>query len=541
MNKRKRVSTEKVAEKTSAEQHTEGEEESNDKVKEEDDDQSTNNTPTESTKPRNVNRSFLVETTFESMDLLDNTKKGLNDMGLIHATQIQDRCIPHLLTGRDLLGKAKTGSGKTLAFLIPSVEILVRAKFRPVNGTGVLVISPTRELSLQTFGVLRDLLKYHSSSQTHGIIMGGANRQVEAEKLQKGVTFLVATPGRLLDHLRNTHGFIFKNLKVLIIDEADRILQIGFEEEMLSIIDLLPKKRQTMLFSATQTKKVEQLAMLSLRSDPLEISVSDDSAIATVEGLEQGYVVIPSEARFLLLFTFLKRNLKKKMIVFFSSCNSVKYHAELLNYIDIPVMDLHGKMKQQKRTNTFFDFMNAEQGILLSTDVAARGLDIPAVDWIVQFDPPDDPTEYIHRVGRTARAGGKGRALLFLLPEELGFLRFLKKEGVPLNEYEFPQNKVASIQTQLERLLEKNYHLNVAARDAFKSYINAYISHTHKDIFDVNSLDLRKVARQFGLTNPPQVDFKNHTGHKKEKLTKRMGEREYDGRSKKYKNSHQID
>lgn len=218
---------------------------------------------------------------------------------------------------------------------------------------------------------------------------------------------------------------------MLVIDEADRILEQGFEEEMQQILKALPKQRQTVLFSATQTKKVEDLARLSIQGTATYIGVDDESAVATVSGLEQGYVMCPSEKRFLLLFTFLKRNRKKKIMVFFSSCNSVKFHAELLNYIDIPVMDIHGRHKQQKRTSTFFQFCGQTEGTLLCTDVAARGLDIPAVDWIIQFDPPDDPREYIHRVGRTARgAGAHGRALLFLIPEEAGFLKFLRNAKV---------------------------------------------------------------------------------------------------------------
>ena len=166
-----------------------------------------------------------------------------------------------------------------------------------------------------------------------------------------------------------------------------------------------------------------------------------------------------------------------------------------------------GKQKQQKRTNTFFEFVNAESGILVCTDVAARGLDIPAVDWIIQFDPPDDPREYIHRVGRTARAGGQGKALLFLLPQELGFLHFLKKAKVPLNEYKFPESKIANVQQQLEKLLQKNYYLNRSARDGFKSYIQSYASHSLKQIFDVGALDLQKVGLSFGFTVPPQVNI----------------------------------
>ena len=266
-------------------------------------------------------------------------------------------------------------------------------------------------------------------------------------------------------------------------------------------------ERQTMLFSATQTTKVEDLSRVSLNKAPLYINVDQHKENSTADGLEQGYVVCPSEQRFLLLFTFLKKNLNKKVIVFCSSCNSVKYHAELLNFIDIPVLDLHGKQKQQKRTNTFFEFVNAKSGILICTDVAARGLDIPAVDWILQFDPPDDPREYIHRVGRTARAGGRGKALLFLLPTELGFLRFLKQSKVPLNEYQFPPNKIANVQSQLERLVEKNYYLNRSAKDGYRSYLQAYASHSLKTIFDVGALDLQKVAKAYGFIVPPSVNL----------------------------------
>ncbi|KAG0589073.1 hypothetical protein M758_2G242900 [Ceratodon purpureus] len=449
---------------------------------------------------------IMSTSAFESLPVSEPTKNAIKDTGFTHMTEIQARSIPQLLTGRDVLGAARTGSGKTLSFVVPAVELLFHAHFMPRNGTGVIIISPTRELAMQIYGVARDILKYHK--QTHGIVMGGANRRTEAEKLAKGVNFLVATPGRLLDHLQNTKGFLFKNLKCLVIDEADRILEIGFEEEMKQIIKLLPKDRQTVLFSATQTTKVEDLARVSFKRAPLYIGVDDGRSKATVEGLEQGYCVVSSAERFLLLFTFLKKNLKKKIMVFFSSCNSVKFHSELLNYIDIPCLDIHGKQKQQKRTSTYFEFCNAEKGILLCTDVAARGLDIPAVDWIIQYDPPDDPREYIHRVGRTARGeGSQGRALLFLIPEELGFLRYLKGAKVPLNEYEFPSTKIANVQSQLEKLVEKNYYLHQSARDAYRSYLLAYNSHAMKDIFNVHRLDLQAVASSFGFSCPPKVNL----------------------------------
>ena len=208
----------------------------------------------------------FVPTSFASLELSDHTNAALAEMGFTNMMEVQARTIPPLLTGRDVLGAAKTGSGKTLAFLIPAVEMLNKLKFKPRNGgclryrpgwrvggkpaltpwgcalstgTGAIIVSPTRELALQIFGVAKELCKHHP--QTFGIVMGGANRKAEAEKLAKGVNLLVSTPGRLLDHLQNTQGFVFKNLKALIIDEADRILEIGFEEEMRKIIRLLPQ------------------------------------------------------------------------------------------------------------------------------------------------------------------------------------------------------------------------------------------------------------------------------------------------------------
>lgn len=468
-----------------------------------------------------VSTGFFSDKLFSDLELHESTQKALSEAGFNQMTHIQAKSIPYLLEGRDLLGAAKTGSGKTLAFLVPAVELLAKVNFKARNGTGVVVISPTRELALQIYGVVIELLRYHS--QTHGLVIGGANRRHEVDRLVKGVNLLVSTPGRLLDHLRNTSDFIVRNLLLLIIDEADRILEIGFEEDMNQIVKLLPKKRQTMLFSATQSRNVQELAKLSLKEkNPIFVDVHNDSKEATVEGLEQGYVCCPSENRFLLLYSFLRRTRKKKVLVFFSSCNSVKFHSELLNYVDMPVMDIHGKQKQQKRTTTFFEFCNATSGTLLCTDVAARGLDIPNVDWIIQYDPPDDPKEYIHRVGRAARGkDGKGRALLFLIPPELKFLHYLRKAKVSVSEYEFPKQKIAQIQTQLEDLIGENYYLNKSAKDGFRGYLLSYASHSHKDIFDVHSLDLKGAAKAFGFRMPPNINLHLSSRGRKKQNSKR--------------------
>ncbi|XP_063719804.1 ATP-dependent RNA helicase DDX18-like [Symsagittifera roscoffensis] len=477
----------------------------------------------------------LSDDKFESLvgKVNEHTLKAVGEMGFDTMMEIQAKSIPTLLEGKDLIGAARTGSGKTLAFLIPAIELVYKLNPKPHNGTICIVLSPTRELSMQSFGVLEELMKFHK--MTYGIVMGGTNRSAEAQKLLKGVNILIATPGRLLDHMTNTKGFAYHNCACLVIDEADRILEVGFEHEMRQIVKMLPKARQTILFSATQTKKTEDLAKISIKHKPVYVGVDDKRSVATAEGLTQGYVVVPSDKRLLLLFTFLRKNMNKKVMVFFSSCLSVKYHYELFNFIDLPCESIHGKQKQAKRTSTFFNFCKEEKGILLCTDVAARGLDIPEVDWIVQYDPPQDHKEYIHRVGRTARGvSGRGNALLVLRPEELSFLKLLQSAKVPVNEFDFQWSKIQNIQAGVEKLIGKNYYLHKSATGAFKSYVRAYASHSSKDTFDITTLDLKLVAKSFGFETPPYVDI-SVVSAKSFKQRKMMSEKK-SGKQKIFKN-----
>lgn len=342
---------------------------------------------TENPPQQNLNN---ASNSFAALQVDASIHQALHDMGFATMTPIQSQCIPHSLLGRDILASAKTGSGKTLAFLIPGLQFLINAGFQRKNGTGVLIITPTRELAIQIFGVATDLFKFQGEERQVAIVLGGTNKDTEESKLKEGCSMVIGTPGRLIDHMRNTKSWKYKNLRCVIIDEADRMLDVGFEAEMKEIISLIPKERQTLLFSATQTNKVRDLAKLSLTA-PVEVHVDSEKVNATAEGLEQGYVVCEPEVRFRLLYTFLKKNSAKKIIVFLSSCASVTYHEELLNYIDLPVLSLHGKQKQARRARTFFEFNNMEKGVLICTDVAARGLDIPKVDWIIQYDPPNDP------------------------------------------------------------------------------------------------------------------------------------------------------
>ncbi|KAJ0249154.1 DEAD-box ATP-dependent RNA helicase 51 [Hirschfeldia incana] len=450
-----------------------------------------------------VGKGIMTNETFESLELSEQTSEAIKTMGFEHMTQIQAGSIPPLLEGKDVLGAARTGSGKTLAFLIPAVELLFKERFSPRNGTGVIVICPTRELAIQTKDVAEELLKHHSL--TVSMVIGGNNRRTEAQRIANGSNLLIATPGRLLDHLQHTKGFIYKHLKCLVIDEADRILEENFEEDMNKILKILPKTRQTALFSATQTSKVQDLARVSLTS-PVLVDVDDGRRKVTNEGLEQGYCVVPSDKRLLLLISFLKKKRNKKIMVFFSTCKSVQFHAEIMKLIKVESCDIHGGLDQNRRTKTFFDFMKAKKGILLCTDVAARGLDIPSVDWIIQYDPPDKPTEYIHRVGRTARGeGAKGKALLVLIPEEFQFIRYLKAAKVPVKELEVNEKKLLNVRSALEKYVAEDYNLNKIAKEAYRAYIAAYNSHSLKDIFDVHQLDPQAVALSFCFSSPPKV------------------------------------
>ena len=327
--------------------------------------------------------SYFSDKKFTEFGLSDKTLEALKSLNYETATEIQSKCIPLILEGNDIIGSAKTGSGKSLAFLIPAIEKFDKDDENLKETVKVLVLTPTRELALQLFTLTKDLLSnYHN---TCALIMGGANRKVEAEKLKKGVSVIIATPGRLLDHMVNTKGFVYSNINLLIIDEADAILKNGFEKEIKEILNILPKQRQSLLFSATISPKVEDIIRLSMKN-PVYMGIK--SKEATVSTLQQGYVIVSPEKKFLLLYTFVRKNLEKKIMIFFSSCKAVEFYSYLLNYVDIPVKAIHGGHKQQKRSTTYLEFLNSDKGILLCTDVAQRGLDFPDVDWIIQYDPP---------------------------------------------------------------------------------------------------------------------------------------------------------
>ncbi|CAD8192612.1 unnamed protein product [Paramecium octaurelia] len=328
--------------------------------------------------PKYMNIANFSDKCFHDISLCETTLKALEKMNVTKMTNIQARIIPHLLKGRDVLGVANAGSGKTLGYLISALELLYKNKFYQKNGTGIIIVTPTGKLAQQIFDFVKDLLFYHENTRV--LITGSTDIKEEAIKLKEGVKILIAAPDRLKYHLQNTKEFIYHNLLCLIIDEADQLLKHGYEVEIYEILKLLPRERQTLLFSTTRNKSIDDLARISL-NQPAYIGNDDDmNQGATNSDLKQGYLIVEPDRKFLLLYSFLQLNLEKKIMVFMQSSNSVKFHAELLYLVDMPVFDIHGKQKQSIRTNTYYNFCDAEKGVLLCTDVAVRGLDIPDVN-----------------------------------------------------------------------------------------------------------------------------------------------------------------
>ena len=319
--------------------------------------------------------------------------------------------IPVLLSliprssGKDVIGLAETGSGKTGAFALPVLQSLLDSP----QGLYALVLTPTRELAYQIseqFEALGSGIGVRCA-----VIIGGIDMMTQSIMLAKKPHIVVATPGRLVDHLENTKGFSLRNLKYLIMDEADRILNMDFEEEVDKILKVIPKQRHTYLFSATMTKKVAKLQRASLQN-PVKVEVSNK--FATVDKLHQSYIFIPQKFKECYLVYMLNELAGNSFMIFCSTCANTTRVAIILRNLGLNAIPLHGQMSQNKRLGSLNKFKSKASSILVSTDVASRGLDIPHVDVVLNYDIPTHSKDYIHRVGRTARAGRSGRAVTFV-------------------------------------------------------------------------------------------------------------------------------
>ncbi|KAL5478435.1 DBP4 [Sanghuangporus weigelae] len=456
-------------------------------------------------------------TDFADLPISPNTKKGLKKAYFVKMTDIQARSIPLSLKGKDVLGAARTGSGKTLAFLVPVLEMLYRKRWGPQDGLGALIISPTRELAAQIFDVLRSIGGYHSFSA--GLVIGGKNLKDERERLNR-MNILVATPGRLLQHMDQTFGFDCDNLQMLVLDEADRILDMNFSRTVNALLAHLPRTRQSLLFSATQTESVKDLARLCLK-DPVYVGVKEEgSETATPKSLEQHYVVCELDEKLNVLWSFIKSHLQSKVLVFFSSGKQVRFVYETFCRLrpGVSLMHLHGKQKQATRLGTCAKFTSTKHAVLLSTDLAARGLDFPSVDWVLQVDAPEDAETYIHRVGRTARYESRGKGLLLLCPsEEEGMMAALKTKEIKIEKIKIKQSKTQSIEKHLQNLAFQDPEIKYLGQKAFVSYMRSVFLHKDKSIFKIDELPVEKFAVSLGLPGAPKIKFLSKEAAKKRK------------------------
>ncbi|KAH7861590.1 hypothetical protein Vadar_028088 [Vaccinium darrowii] len=450
---------------------------------------------------------------FDQLPLSQKTKDGLKEAKFTKMTDIQRASLPHALCGRDILGAAKTGSGKTLAFIIPVLEKLYRARWGPEFGVGSIIISPTRELAAQLFDVLKSVGKHHNFSA--GLLIGG-RKDVDMEKEHvNDLNILVCTPGRLLQHMDETPNFDCSELQVLVLDEADRILDVGFKKALNAIVSQLPKHRQTFLFSATQTKSVQDLARLSLK-DPEYLSVHEESVTATPNRLHQTAMIVPLDKKMDMLWSFIKSHLNSKILVFLSSCKQVRFVFEAFKKLHpgIPLKCLHGRMKQERRMGIYSQFCET-RSVLFSTDVASRGLDFnKAVDWVVQVDCPEDVAAYIHRVGRTARYLSGGKSVLFLMPSEMKMLEKLQEKKIPIQFIKANTKRLQPVSGLLAALLAKkddkrDVDLRHLAHRAFITYLRSIHKHRDKEVFDVLKLPIEEFSASLGLPMTPKIRFLN--------------------------------
>jgi ATP-dependent RNA helicase RhlE len=344
--------------------------------------------------------------------------KAIHQLGYRQPTPIQQQAIPVALAGRDLIGCAQTGTGKTAAFALPILNNL-----HPIKSgkTRVLILTPTRELAAQINEVLQDLIK-HTKLYT-AAIYGGVSMQPQERALRRGTDIIVATPGRLLDHMNRGVGR-FDGLEVLVLDEADRMLDMGFLPDVKRIIARLPRHRQTMMFSATMPKEILQLSRQILR-DPASIQVGRQAA--PVEGVSQSAYPVAQHLKTDLLLALLEMIEMESVLIFARTKVRTDRLARHLNHGGFQAASIHGDRSQSQRQAALQGFRNRRYRILVATDIAARGLDIDGISHVINFDVPLTPEDYVHRIGRTARAQAIGEALTLVAPAEEDFLAAIQQ------------------------------------------------------------------------------------------------------------------
>ncbi|ESN99182.1 hypothetical protein HELRODRAFT_66523 [Helobdella robusta] len=390
--------------------------------------------------------------TFRDLGLNNWIVKQCEIVGISKPSPIQLNCIPKILEGSDCIGCAKTGSGKTAAFVLPMLHLLSEDPY----GIFALIITPTRELAHQIgehFKVLGKPL-----GLKYSIIIGGADIIEQGIELSNKPHIVIATPGRLADHIEHGTDFSLKKIRFLVLDEADRLLEDKFGDQLQTIFSVLPEKRQTLLFSATLTDTLQQLEHIS-NNKPF-VWVSSD-AVATVDTLSQQYVLCPADIKdaFLvhIIDVFKNKRPNSSVMIFVNTCKYCQILAMVLVELDFECVALHSMLQQKMRIAALNKFKSSQVKILVATDVASRGLDIPTVDLVINHNVPTRPKDYIHRVGRTARAGEGGMAVTLVTPFDAKLLVAIEDHiGTKLTKHDVDEKEVAKIALEVNVLRSKS-------------------------------------------------------------------------------------
>jgi ATP-dependent RNA helicase RhlE len=389
---------------------------------------------------------------FSSLKLHSSLLKAVKEMGFARPTPIQSDAIPPAMTGRDVLACAMTGSGKTVAFLLPVLNQLLAS---PRRGTRALILTPTRELAAQILEELNQLAVH--TPITAAAIYGGVGMGPQEHAFRSGVDVLVATPGRLLDHLKQPYAKLDR-VEHLVLDEADRMLDMGFLPDIKRVLKQLPTKRQTLFFSATMPGPILELTREMLR-DPMTINLERKAAPAV--GITQAIYPVNQELKSALLLSLLQRGLMKEALVFTRTKHRANRLWEYLTKHGVQAARIHGNRSQAQRTDALAGFKNGEYRVLVATDIAARGIDVEALGHVVNFDVPLQSEDYIHRVGRTARAEMTGEAFTFVAPEEMNDLRSIERAvgkvlpRVTLPDFNYDAKPEAKLEVPLAERIAK--------------------------------------------------------------------------------------
>jgi ATP-dependent RNA helicase RhlE len=349
---------------------------------------------------------------FEQYKINTALKKSLAELGFKRPTDIQYKAIPHILKGEDVLAIAQTGTGKTAAFAIPLLDMLMRRKNSNHHAPEVIVMVPTRELGLQIEEAINEIAKYTNIRSL--AIFGGVEQDPQIEKLKAGVDLVIATPGRMFDLQAQGH-LDLKSIKVLVLDEADHMLKLGFYQDIQDLLKRLPQERQTLFFSATIDKKIKKLAY-SLVNKPIRIQISPKDPVN--KNIDHSVCFVEMEDKRFFLERIHKENPERKILAFVRTKVRAERVLKAMEKANIEAMALHGDKDQKLRIKTLDAFRKGDFRLLIATDVSARGIDIPDVEVVINYDLPDIAENYVHRVGRTGRAQKKGKAIAFCSPRE---------------------------------------------------------------------------------------------------------------------------